>query len=239
KDIQDMLSDEPYLEEEQDLLIHNENEAEKELEELTPHEEATGLEESIGLEKSTGLEEQIILEEEDLEDSFDDVDKTLSRIEKEFQINMDEIFGEFLQVVSIKHQLVKSLESILQENTQSVLMVITGTKGEEITKLAKAMALFMSKIGKLKSSKVAKITAEKLNSVDIKAKTDTLRNCCLIVENARDLKCATIDNLLKLTGNLLGDIAVILEDNEKNMNKLLKENPKLMDLLKNRIHLRR
>ena len=171
------------------------------------------------------------------EDSMDEEDKKLSQIASELQINPDEIFGNFLHIMSIKKQIVKGLESIMQDNTKAMLMMITGTAGAGKTTMAKDMALFLSKAGKLKSSKVAKISAEKLNTVDLDSKRDTLRDCCLVIENASNLKRQTIDKLLELVQSLNGDIAVIFEENKMNMNKLFREYPKLMDLLKNRIHL--
>jgi len=69
------------------------------------------------------------------------------------------------------------------------------------------------------------------------AKRETLKDCCVVVENASELKRKTIDSLLELSQILQGDIAIIFEENKKNMNKLFRECPKLMDLFKNRIHL--
>lgn len=211
------------------------------LEEVEPQEEpseASYQEEVIRSDKEQAekeVEETIyrLLEE----DSMDEEDKKLSQFADELQINPDEIFGNFLHIMSIKKQIVKGLESIMQDNTKAVLMMITGTAGAGKTTMAKDMALFLSKAGKLKSSKVAKISAEKLNTVDLDSKKETLRDCCLVIENASNLKRQTIDKLLELVQSLNGDIAVIFEENKMNMNKLFREYPKLMDLLKNRIHL--
>ncbi len=171
------------------------------------------------------------------EDSLDEEDRKLKQLAQELQINMEELFGNFLHVLSVKKQLVKSLETIMNDRAKNMMMMITGTEGSGKTTLAKDMALFLFKARKLKSSKLAKITAEKLNSLDILTKKDILRDCCLVIENASELKRATIDNLLELTQQLHGDISFIFEEDKKNMNKLFREYPKLMDLLKNRIHL--
>ena len=66
---------------------------------------------------------------------------------------------------------------------------------------------------------------------------DELKNSCLVIENASELKRSTIDKLLELIKYFRGDIAVIFEENKKNMNRLFRECPKLMELFKNRIHL--
>ncbi len=174
-----------------------------------------------------------LLEEEEM----DEEDKKLKQIAGELEINPEEIFGNFLHVKSIKKQLVKSLEGILDVHTKTVQLLITGADGSGKTTLAKDITMFLYKTGKLKSSRIAKIKADKLNSIDIMTKRDTLKDCCLVVENASDLKRETIDGLLELCRILKGNIAVIFEENKKNINKLFRECPQLMDLFKNRIHL--
>jgi energy-coupling factor transporter ATP-binding protein EcfA2 len=171
------------------------------------------------------------------EDSLDEEDRRLKQLSDELQINTDELFGNFLHVLSVKKQLVKCLDMIMNERSKLQTLIITGTEGSGKTTLAKDIALFYFQSGKLKSSKLAKISADKLNTVDVLSKKEILKDCCLVVENASELKHTTIDNLLDLAGQLHGDIAIIFEEEKKNMNKLFREYPKLMDLLKNRIHL--
>ncbi len=174
-----------------------------------------------------------LLEEEEM----DEDDKKLSLIAKQYDFLPEEVFGNFLHVKTVKKQLVKSLEVILDEHTKTVQMIITGTTGSGKTVLAKDITLFLYKTAKLKSSKIAKIKAEKLIGMDLMSRKDTLRDCCLIVENASELNRQTIDSILELCNSLKGDIAVIFEENKKNINKLFRECPRLMDLFKNRIHL--
>jgi type II secretory pathway predicted ATPase ExeA len=168
---------------------------------------------------------------------MDEEDKKLIQFSEELQIDPEEIFGNFLHVISAKRQLVKSLEYILDDHTKTVYLMITGTRGSGKTTLAKDITLFLNKAGKLKSSKIAKIKADKLNTIDVMSKKETLRDCCVVVENASELKRKTIDSLLELSQSLQGNIAFVFEENKKNMNKLFRECPKLMDLFKNRIHL--
>lgn len=174
-----------------------------------------------------------LLQEEDM----DEDDKELSRMSEELGINPEKIFGNFLHVQSIKKQLVRSLEQIMEESTKNVYILITGTVGSGKTTLAKDIAVFLNKTGKLKTSKLAKIHADKLNLMDIMAKKERLKNYCLVVENASELNRNTIEGLLELSNELQGEIAIVFEDNKINLNKLFRECPKLMDLFKNRIHL--
>ncbi|HKL80222.1 MAG TPA: hypothetical protein VJ888_07275 [Mobilitalea sp.] len=194
-------------------------------------------------EPSLSNEEQAEQEVEDeiyrlLAEEDDDEDSTkLIQISENYNLNLDDIFGYFLHVKTVRRQLVKSMESILDKHNKSVQMIITGTAGSGKTTLAKGFAIFLNKTGKLKSSKVAKISAENLNIADISSKKESLRNCCLVIENASELKRSTIEKLLEIIRLFHGDMAVIFEENKKNMNKLFRECPKLMDMFKNRIHL--
>lgn len=174
-----------------------------------------------------------LLEEEKLNEE----DRYLKLIADEYHIDQDEIFGNFLHVSSIKKQLVKSLEIIERERNKNVMMLITGTTGSGKTTLAKDIALYLNQTNRLKSSKVAKIKAEKLNTIEVSSKKDTLKDCCLVVEDASELSRQTIESILNLSNKLPGALAVIFEENKKNMNKLFRTCPKLMDLMKNRIHL--
>lgn len=172
-----------------------------------------------------------MLEEENLEEE----NKKLKQIAEELQINLEEIFGDYLQAPSIKKQLVNCIDALLQEQTR--MLIITGTPDSGKSALAKEIALFLYKAGKLKSSKMAKITSEKLNNLEVLSKKDRLRDCCLLIENAGGLKRKTVEGLLDLSSILQEDIAVIFEDDEKNLNQLFNEYPKLMDLVQNRIRL--
>ncbi len=174
-----------------------------------------------------------LLEEEDM----DEDDKKLGIMAEKYGFQPEELFGNFLHVKAVKKQLVKSLEGILDEHTKTVQLIITGTVGSGKTVLAKDITMFLYKIGKLKSSKIAKIKAEKLNNLELMSRKDTLKDCCLVVENASLLNRQTIDSILELCNSLKGNIAVVFEEDKKNMNKLFRECPRLMDLFKNRIHL--
>ena len=241
KDVQDILTegweDELIYEEEPNIKSEeDESETDIMLSDLTQDDLMGDLSDKTKSELDEQEVEDAIyklLQEEDM----DEEDKKLTQLAEDFQINLDEIFCNFLHIKSVKKQIVKSLESILEENKKSVLLIITGTIGSGKTTLAKDIALFLNKVGKLKSSKVAKIKAEKLNTVDIFAKKETLKDCCLVIENASELRRGTIESLLELSQYLQGNIAIVFEENKKNINKLFRECPKLMDLFKNRIHL--
>jgi hypothetical protein len=170
------------------------------------------------------------------ENKNEDLEK-LEKLAENLGVDIYQIFGNFLHVVSIQKQLARCLELIMSKHTKSVQMIITGAPCSGKTTLAKDIAIFLNRTGKLKTSRIAKISAIKLNEIDILSMKEELRNSCLVIENASDLKKPTIDKLLELIKYFHGEIAVIFEENKKNMNKVFRQCPKLMELFKNRIHL--
>ena len=79
----------------------------------------------------------------------------------------------------------------MSKHTKSVQMIITGAPCSGKTTLAKDIAIFLNRTGKLKTSRIAKISAIKLNEIDILSMKEELRNSCLVIENASDLKKPT------------------------------------------------
>jgi len=171
---------------------------------------------------------------------FNEKNEELERLDKlaeNLHINLRHLFGNFLHVRELQSQLVKSLEGIMDKNTKSVQLVITGAPFSGKTTLAKEIAIFLNKAGKQKTSKLAKISASKLNDTDITKIREEIRDCCLVVENAGRLKRSAVDKILELIRYFQGDIAVILEDNDNELERKFKENPKIAELFKNRIHI--
>ncbi|MDF2842148.1 MAG: hypothetical protein K0R00_574 [Herbinix sp.] len=161
----------------------------------------------------------------------------LDQLAELYQFQPEEIFGSFITIPEIKSQLAKSIEYICNDESRTPMLMITGLRESGKTTLAKNMALFLFQIGKLNSSKMAKISAEKLNEIDLRTKTVTLKDCCLVVENASLLKKRAIGNLLEFEETMRGSIAIIFEEDKINSNKLFEEHPKLVNLMKNQIHL--
>lgn len=170
------------------------------------------------------------------EDNNEDLDK-LIKLSEDLGVDIVQIFGNFLHIKSIQNQLIKSIELITNKRTKSVQMIITGAPSSGKTTLAKDIAIFLKKIGKLQSSRIAKVSALRLNETFAIKNKDELKGCCMVIENANELKQPTINKILALIKYFHGDIGIILEENKKNMNKLFREEPKLMEMFKNRIHL--
>lgn len=185
-------------------------------------------------ERAEAESEQIIYDMQN-EEELEEENKKLKQIAAELNLDPEEIFKDYLQVPSVKKQLVNGLAAMVQEQTR--LLIITGSQESGKTALAKEIALFLYKAGKLKSSKMAKITAEKLNNVEVLTKKERLRHCCLLIEHAGEAKRKTLEDLLDLASILQEDLVVIFEDEKQNMKGLFSAYPKLIELVQHRIHL--
>ncbi len=185
--------------------------------------------EGVAMKEEAEEPEELLYEEDGAEE-----DRLLYEMEQELGIEITEIFGDFLPIV--KEQLLKDLKLVMRDE-KAVFLTITGPSTLENIELAKDYALFLSKAGKITSSKVAKITAEKLNRIDLNEKKNTLRSCCMIVEEAGKLKPTTIERVKRLAAHFKGDFAVVLEDRKNNMIRLSREYSPLTDLFVHRIDL--
>ncbi len=226
---QEVIQEDSILREAQEQL-----EAKEEIQDTQQLEQDYLVEELKNDVVSMMLEEQVYPTEEEVsaEDNMD-----LDQLAELYQFQPEEIFGSFIAIPEIKNQLAKSIEYICKDEARTSMLVITGPKESGKTTLAKNMALFLFQIGKLNSSKMAKISADKLNEIDLRTKTVTLKDCCLLVENASLLKKRAIENLLEFEETMQGSIAVIFEEDRMNSSKLFEKYPKLVNFMKNQIHL--
>jgi len=158
-------------------------------------------------------------------------------LQDNYGIDPYELFGDYLNNEEIKLQLIQCLENILIDESNNILMLISGSEQSGKTSLAKKFAIFLNNIGRLRTQKLAKISADKLNTVDIFTKKDIIKDCCLVIENASSLTENTLERVLELSNELPSALPVIFEENTQKLNKLFEEHPVLMDLLQNRIYL--
>ncbi len=152
-------------------------------------------------------------------------------------MNYEKDFGYFIRIDSCRIQIEACLENVLSDYTKNNHMIITGRRKSGKTTLAKKISKALYELNWINANRAAKISAVKLNGTSPEKKKDKLVNSCLIIEEAGSLEQSTAEQLLSLIRDLSRNIFVILEDEEYNIKKLLKKNPKLKEVFTSRIHL--
>ncbi len=148
-----------------------------------------------------------------------------------------EEFGAFLLVKGLKEQIQVALENILSDAENINYLVIAGKKKSGRSTLAKKICKGLFALQWIKSPKVAKISGDKLNYVDLSKQKEKLVNSTIVVEDASCLTEETCHKLVDFMEEMRGSIFVILEDEHKNMREFFLRYPFLRTYFVNGITL--
>lgn len=152
-------------------------------------------------------------------------------------IEFDKVFGVFADVNSVSTQIKRTMNIVLDGKHKNLNLIITGPQKSGKTSLAKRIISLLHKTGELKSNDVARTTAEKVNKMNLEDKIAQLLDKAFLIEGAGALDKNAVDKLIELNPVFSGRTVVILEDNARNINSLLRDNPELNGLYNHRIHL--
>lgn len=150
---------------------------------------------------------------------------------------LEDFFGNYARMEIVRKQLIRSLDMIFDPLKRGANIIITGGPKSGKTTLAKKLAKVMSRFGVLRSSKALLVDASRMNKIDLVKQRESLADCTIIIENAGELATDTIENLLALSSAYADRTAIILEDDRKAINALLRDYPELNSVYNNRIHL--
>ena len=158
--------------------------------------------------------EDVKEEEEEPELTKADLDN-LEELKKYFPDQMQDIAGERRFLELAKH--------IQDKQEFQIHYAVLSTEDGAID-FCKSLARYLHAKGVISTQKVAKITAEKLNRMDLEAKQDQLKDCTLVIENAGGLYIPTVKTLMNMMDYFEKDIVVIFLDKEEPIQILLEEN---------------
>ncbi len=149
----------------------------------------------------------------------------------------EELLHEFASIERVRKQLVRMLEVVVTVRKKCHCLIITGEDNSGKTSLGTYLAKLLYELSYVKTPRVAKINADRLNKIDLNEKKEQLKDVCLIVENAGLMTDATAESLLQFIhhANVLG--TVILEDNATAMSSLLRNHAECNREFNNRVHL--
>ena len=163
--------------------------------------------------------------------------KELSARLTERGLVFEDLLHEFARIERVRKQLVRMLEVVVTVRKKCHCLIITGEKRSGKTTLGTYLAKLLYELSYVKSPRVAKISGERLNRIDLYEKKEQLKDVCLIVECAGAMTETTAEALLEFIQqtDVLG--TVILEDNANAMNGLLRNNAECNRVFNNRVHL--
>lgn len=163
--------------------------------------------------------------------------RELSARLEERDIAFEELLHEFARIERVRKQLVRMLEVVVTVRKKCHCLIITGEKKSGKTTLGTYLAKLLYELSYVKSPRVAKISAERLNRIHLNEKKEQLQDVCLIVESAGDMTEETAEALVEFVRHtdVLG--AVILEDTANAVNRLLRNHAECNREFNNRVHL--
>ncbi len=175
--------------------------------------------------------------EQDELQSISELGKELSARLTERGIVFEDALHEFARIERVRKQLVRMLEVVVTVRKKCHCLIITGETNSGKTTLGTYLAKLLYELSYVRSPRVAKINAERLNKIDLNEKKEQLRDVCLIVEKAGMMTETTAEALLEFIRqtDVLG--TVILEDDANAMNRLLRNHGECNRIFNNRVHL--
>lgn len=153
-----------------------------------------------------------------------------------------EIFTAFLSVRGIEKALCDIFNPMNEANSQDVPFVvgniaIIGKEQTGKTTLAMGIAKAVQIAQHKKSAKVAKISANSLNSKDIKLLLDKMEGGVLIIEKAGNLTEKTMKNVMSTIREVNEEIILILEDTKRGIDSVLERDTDFASYISNIIEI--
>ncbi len=119
----------------------------------------------------------------------------------------------------------------LAQSDDKVQVVIAGEEDRLILAVVKKITKRLKDSDYLSGGKIARIHAEKLNKVDLKAKANELVGGCMLIEEAAKLEAGTIKTLKWFMEEHAGKCIVILTDRPEKMRGMLQQDEELDDMI--------
>ncbi|MBQ3060840.1 MAG: hypothetical protein IJD02_00190, partial [Lachnospiraceae bacterium] len=132
---------------------------------------------------------------------------------KEAEVS-EELFRNFAKNEYLKETLTKAF-ALVNEKKICANFIISGEKKTGKSTLGKMITKQLKDMGALSTGKVARIDAARFNNVDLELKQDSLKDCCLVINNAHEITPYAITGLISMLIKFNGRTLVILETSAK------------------------
>ncbi len=144
----------------------------------------------------------------------------------------DEVSYKDLPTTRALHQSFSDVLQIIRGEQEPSHFVLMGGGTECVVGVAKKIVRTVKEGGFLSCGKIAKVTAEQLNKMDLLSFKNQLKGNCLLVEQAAELLLPTLSLVLNIMDEYEGDFVVILVDEGTTLDQLFRFTPKLVKRFK-------
>lgn len=147
-------------------------------------------------------------------------------VETEY-MEMPEITYEDLPTTRALQQSFKNVLRLIAGELDPSHFVLMGDGSDRIIGVSKQIVRVMKETGYLSKGRIAKISAEQLNRMDLISFRSQLKGNCLLIEEAADLLFPTITKIFSIMEEYYGDFVVILADEGTTLDQLFRFVPVL------------
>ena len=201
----DMLAQDESVTMQEDMLLQNESA-------VTQEEAAVEIDPRIEGQITAELNE--LLEAQHAEDIRKEAAEKLAALEQE------ELPEEAPITTMALHKSFGDILELIAADPEPAHFVLIGANPDITIGVTKRIIKVIGEKGKIKASQIARITAEKLNRMDLADKKGMLQGCCLLVEQASELSIPTITSMVNMMDEFNENIVVILADEGETLEKL-------------------
>jgi len=176
------------------------------------------------------LDSDIINDTYDYETDFEDYNIYENIYENDYdnydyiELNSD-IFSNFYDIDYINYNIRKVIYNI-HVNILISNIIITGPKSSGKTTLAKMIAKQLYDMGYVDGNKIARISGDVFNRVNLLKKIDKVIDGCIIIQEAEKITTESFDRLIGLINMCKGRVVVFLETTH-DVNELYAKNERL------------
>lgn len=170
------------------------------------------------------LQEHGYMEEENKEVNKED-SKEEKQVEQEAALENPEV----------KTKQKKMIDNIVEEAIRTKEMPhfsIIGNNEDKIMEITKTLMRDLASNGVLNTPRIAKISAKKVNNINLEEKKEQLEGSCLLIEEANELSLDSLQTLCQIMKRFRLNVLVGFIDGEEEMKQLMNRNRKIQTLIK-------
>lgn len=150
--------------------------------------------------------------------------------------DLADFFGCYLDVRGVKEQL-NDFFTHSETASGEYNVIISGSKGSAKTLFSKKLLTTFFRLGYIKTAQIAKMSADKLNSMSFLEKAGQLRGKSLIIEHAGRISDKLAMELTTFITAHPKEVVFVLIDETEGLDTLLSAYPKLSECFPNRIEI--